>query len=127
MGTRKTLKRFDKAVKDFGRAQYKNGRKVIAEGVQILDGGLGEKNSYFKGAPLVLLKTSALSSISRAFERDGRGNLITGLGGLESGREYVEWYFQMNRQISTMSNEMGARTGEAWVKQYLRSLENENQ
>lgn len=112
----KTLDKFEKAVSDFGKEQYKNGRKVIAEGIQILDGGLNNQ-SFYKNQPIILLNTSAVSSLYRRLTRDNDK-----IYSLKNAKDYFEWYTQTNRQINELASTINAKKGEQWVKDYLEQF-----
>ena len=66
----KVAERFENSIDDYGRDAYKRGKKVIVEGVQLLDDTVRPDKSYFKDKPLVLINTNSLISIKRANERD---------------------------------------------------------
>lgn len=112
---------FGDAIANFGKEQYGKGRKVIVEGVQILEGALHDKN-WYKNQPLVLMNTNALTSITRAFNRDGQGNIIKGLINLDDPKDYLNWYVEQNQNISTMASITDAKKGEQWVKEYLKQF-----
>lgn len=93
---------FNKAITDYSKKEFKNGNRVIVEGVQIADGWLASQD-YFKGKPMIILGTNPIKSMSRAFERDERGNLIKGLGSLDSAKEYINWYMDTNKKLNELS------------------------
>lgn len=117
----KTLQKFEEAIELFGKEQYKKGRKVIAEGVEVLDGGIRPDKTFFTDKPLILLSTNPVTSMKRAFDRDGRGNLVVGLRNLDSAKEYVAWYAQTHGQLNDMARQTKAKRGSDWVKKYLDS------
>lgn len=118
----RTLYKFEDAVADFGKEQYKKGRKVIVEGVQILDGTLHDRKEWYKDKPIILMNTNAVVSISRAFDRDGRGNIVKGLLNLDDAKDYINWYVKTNQHINTMTSITDAKKGEQWVKDYLKQF-----
>lgn len=66
----KQFSEFEKAVDEFGKRQFANGRKVIAEGVQISDSGLWEDKHYYVDKPVMIAQTSNLLSLMRVMQRD---------------------------------------------------------
>lgn len=67
----KSLDAFEAQLEAFGKEQYKSGKKVIVEGVQILDNTLYPDKSHFNGKPVMILGTDLNTSSKRANERDG--------------------------------------------------------
>lgn len=102
---------FDKAIQGYAKEQYKDGHKVIVEGVQIADGWLAPLKDY-KDRPVVILQNGPIKSLKRAFERDDRGGLIEGLGGLKSAKEYATWYYNMSKNLGTLAEMSDAKRNE---------------
>lgn len=67
----KTLEKFEKALEDFGTEQFSKNRKVIVEGVQLMDDTVRPDKNFFKTKCLVVLDTDAKTSCRRAAKRDG--------------------------------------------------------
>lgn len=63
---------FSDLIDKFGEQQYKKKKRVIVEGVQLMDDTMRPDKSYFKDKPYVVLNTSALSSTIRANQRDSK-------------------------------------------------------
>lgn len=89
--------KFENAVEDFAKEQFHKGRKVIAEGIQVYDGGLWEEHSHYKDKPLIILKTNAITSVNRALNRDGAN-----INSFNSFKEYVMWYAQSHKQMKDL-------------------------
>lgn len=51
---------------------YKEGKKVIVEGVQLLDDTIYPQKNFFAGKPVIMLNTGVLKSIHRANKRDDK-------------------------------------------------------
>ena len=68
--SKKVLTKFENAIEDFGKYQFKFGKKVIVEGVQIADDTIQEDKSFFKDRCLIVLQTSQLKSRMNANKRD---------------------------------------------------------
>lgn len=96
----KVLDRFEQAIEDFGSTQYKNGKKVIAEGVQIIDSGIRMNKAFFSRKCLIVLDTNFVTSSVRAGVRDGKGPIRT----LETiSKNKSNWSDQMRELISASS------------------------
>lgn len=74
-GKNKILDKFEKAAIDFGKYQFSKGKKVIIEGIQILDATFMVDKSFFKGKPVIIVQTNMVTSTSRASHRDGENTI----------------------------------------------------
>lgn len=99
------VENFDKAIDSYSEKEYKNGHRVIVEGVQIADGWLKVSSKDYDGKPLIILGTNPIKSMKQAFDRDDRGNLITGLGSLDSAKEYIKWYVDTNTRLKDLAKD----------------------
>lgn len=61
---------FAKALEDYGKAQFTKGRKVIAEGVELMDNTLYDSRRSYSSKPYAVLNTSAVKSLIRGNMRD---------------------------------------------------------
>lgn len=120
----KVVDEFRLAIESFGKEQYNAGNKVIVEGVQISDDWLAADKSYYADKPLVILTTNPITSMHRAFDRDGRGNLIQGLINLDSAKEYIQWYYNSNKRLSELSKIAGAEKGQTAMSDLLKKYGN---
>lgn len=120
--SKKRLGEFTEAIESFGREQHKKGRKIIAEGIQVVDKTIRPDKTFFADKPLILLSTSPVTSMRRAFDRDGRGNLLVGLKNLDSAKDYIAWYSRMHKRLDDVATQTYAKRGEEWVKNYLETL-----
>ena len=66
----KKVDKFAELSEEFGRAEFDNSRKVIMEGVQLLDETMYPDKRFFDDKPCILLKTNDDISRKRAKERD---------------------------------------------------------
>lgn len=98
------VEKFDKAIDSYAKEEYKKGNRVIVEGVQIADGWLKGDLKDYDGKPAIILSTNPIKSMSRAFARDDRGNLLKGLGSLDSAKEYLQWYSNTNKRLKELNN-----------------------
>ena len=66
----KKVDEFTELSEEFGRTEFNNSRKVIMEGVQLLDETMYPNKRFFDGKSCILLKTNDDISRKRAKERD---------------------------------------------------------
>lgn len=116
---KRVLQRFEEAIESFGRKQYNNKRKVIVEGVEILDDSIRPDKSYFNTKPIILLGTNPIVSMQRAFTRDGRGNLLKGLVNLDSASAYLQWYSGMRRTMRDIEDSAQMQKGSKLIEEIL--------
>lgn len=119
---RDTVDLFRNAIEQYGKEQFHQGHKVIVEGVQIADDWLTEDKNFYSKKPIAILGTNPITSIRRAFERDDRGNLLEGLGSLESAKEYFQWYVNTSSRLNYLANKTQAKRGEEWIQKYLAGM-----
>lgn len=62
--------KFEKAVDKIGKYQYKNGRKVAVEGIQVADGALWLDKNHYVDKPVIVTTTSTFNSIFRMVRRE---------------------------------------------------------
>ena len=70
-GKNKILDKFEDAAVAFGKEQFSKGKKVIFEGIQIMDDTFIMDKSFFKGKPVIIVQTNMITSTARASHRDG--------------------------------------------------------
>ena len=70
--SKKVLTKFENAIEDFGKYQFKFGKKVIVEGVQITDDTLFPDKSSYANKCIIVLQTSQTKSMMNAAKRDAR-------------------------------------------------------
>ena len=66
----KKVDKFTELSEEFGRTEFNDSRKVIMEGVQLLDETMYPNKRFFDDKPCILLKTNDDVSRKRAKERD---------------------------------------------------------
>lgn len=66
----KNADKFESLLEEFGQDQFKKNRKVICEGVQLLDGTIYPDKKKLKGKPITILTTSIKASSQRSRLRD---------------------------------------------------------
>lgn len=71
----KTIDEFADAIESYGKEQYKSGRKVIAEGVELMDDTVHVGRDFYKDKPYAMMSTSVLKSNIRGNIRDGMNGL----------------------------------------------------
>ena len=112
----KVLDRFEASIEKFGSEQYSKGKKVIAEGIQVLDSGLHVDKNFYVDKPIMILGTNAFTSFKKAAYRDGRMNLQT----IKNGKQYIEWYSKMHQDLKNIQTITKAQRGSIWVNNYLK-------
>lgn len=109
------LDELENAIKTFGKEQYSNGKRVIAEGVQLTDDTLFPDKSYFKGQPMVILTTDADTSNARGNERDGIDS-----SDIETIRKRVEAQKYWSRRLDALGDTVEARIGQEYMDYLLK-------
>lgn len=66
----KIVERFEQDIEQYGKNAYGRNKKVIVEGVHMLDDTIRPNKKYFVDKPFILLNTNILSSTIRANRRD---------------------------------------------------------
>ena len=62
--------KFEKHIENFGRSEFSKGRRVICEGVQLLDDTVRPDKAFFKDKPMIIMKTNPVVSAYRSNVRD---------------------------------------------------------
>lgn len=93
---------FDKAIDSFAARKFDKKERVIVEGVQIADNWLKGDGNDYKGKPIIVLQTNPIKSMKQAFKRDDRGNLLKGLKRLDDAKEYIQWYYNTNKNLKDL-------------------------
>ena len=68
----KVVDRFSLELEKWSAQCFKEGKKVIVDGVQILDDTMYPEKKFFAGKPVIIMKTGMLTSIHRGNKRDGK-------------------------------------------------------
>lgn len=100
----KVAEKFEVEIEKFGAHQYNSGKKVICEGVQLLDDTLRPDKSFFKSKPTVVATTGSLTSMHRATKRDGIK--YRGLGDIA---KQLHWYRVTKKEVKDFSNTVGVK------------------
>lgn len=66
----KIVDKIAKASEDWSKEIYKDKKKVVLEGVQLMDTTLYENRDFYKDKPYMLMNTSAIQSWKRGNQRD---------------------------------------------------------
>lgn len=106
------FKQFENAIESFGIKQYSTGRKVIAEGTQIVDTGIRPDKRFFSDKPILILSTNMLSSMARAHKRDGSHDA-------HSISEKLTWYSKAYKQLSQLEQQTAVKRGKQAISKYL--------
>jgi 2-phosphoglycerate kinase len=92
------------AIEEYSKEQYDKGNRVIVEGVQIQGDWLAGEKNYYKGKPIMVLRTPAAVSIQRGYMRDG----ITGFNAIKKAKESVQYYKRINKKLDDLVKETDA-------------------
>jgi len=114
-----TVDDFRNAIERFGKDEFKKGNRVIVEGVQISDDWLSENKSYYANKPTIIMTTNPITSMKRAFQRDDRGGIISGLKSLDSAKEYIQWYVNSTKRLGDLSKTTQAKRGQKYIDDIL--------
>ena len=87
------------AIVDFSKQQYKKGKKVVAEGVELANEAMYPDKHFFDKKSLVVLETSAMLSLKRGLERDG----ITPLD-IACVAERIKYQRNWKKQLKDLKN-----------------------
>jgi len=101
----------------FAKQQYHTGKRVIVEGVQLMDNTTYPNKNFFKDKPIIIAGTNSLTSYNRARMRDGKPLPES----IQSAKEYMKWYASSSdnlKKISEISN-ASVEQGKKFVNQYL--------
>lgn len=90
----KIAEKFEVEIENFGKNQHKNGKKVICEGVQLLDDTLRPDKSFFKDKPTVVASTNALVAMRRSRNRDG-----IKWNGIGDAMRDLNWYRETGKDV----------------------------
>lgn len=105
-----------KAMDEFSAREYKNGRKVICEGVQIADKDfLRTDPNFYNDKPLIILGTSSKEAANRGGQRDGANE--------NDIQDRLDWNKVMNQQLKSLEKSAQAKRGSDWIKNYIKTVE----
>lgn len=102
---------FSNAIEGFGAKQFSKGKKVIAEGVQILDETLHYDREFYADKPIAILQTGKVNSMKRAAERDSLANAFSS--------DRTRFYDIAKRNIDSLEVITKAEKGSKWLRDYL--------
>jgi len=100
----KVCEGFEEHVEKFGASEYVSGRKVICEGVELLDDTMRPDKSFFKSKPTAIVNTSAITSSIRSRERDG-----VKLRSLDDIMREFKWYSQSRKDLNNFRKQAMTR------------------
>lgn len=136
-GSKGSLKRFSKeywkivdqfrdSIEKFGQNEFQKGKRCIVEGVQLADDWFTQDKSYFKDKPTIVMQTSTLSSMKRAFDRDQQG-----FTDIETLKEYAGWaknyidYSKIaNTNLNNLSNAVNAKKNQKYMDDFIKQYGN---
>lgn len=107
------MDKFQDSMVSFGKKQYGN-KRVIVEGVQLIDETFFPDKTFFKDQPLIVLSTDADTSLRRGLERD---NVEVSNEQMIKMRESLQEYW--GKQLADLVNTSQVKLGEEYVKQLI--------
>lgn len=113
----KSLDAFEDQVKAFGREQYKRGKRVVVEGVQLADQTIFPDKTYFKDQPVMILGTDIETSTKRGNKRDGISQIdIIAMLTRKSHQEF--W----SKRLDELGEIADVKAGEIFTKDLVQRL-----
>ena len=85
---------FRKALESYSENEFMKDRRVIVEGIQILDNWLYPCASYYMGKPIIILTTDIDTSMQRVAIRDTMGS--------EDMIGYLNWYIDTEKRLNDL-------------------------
>lgn len=83
-------------IEKFSEEEYKHNRRVIIEGVQLLDDTVYPNKKFFKDKPVIIMGTNMIDSLLSAAKRDNE-SIIRDV--VPSINKYSEWYSILRKNI----------------------------
>lgn len=114
-----TADAFSNEIERFSANQYKQGHRVIVEGIQVADGWLHSDSGFYKDKPTVILSTGKVKSLMQAFDRDDRHDIKLALYSLLS-KDSSNWSTSMSKNLNDLANQTEAKKGAIAVDNYLK-------
>lgn len=114
-----TVDDFVHEMRNFSKEQYKQGNRVIVEGIQITDGWLYSGYDVYKSQPIAILDTSKGRSLLQEYIRDERTDLVRAVGQYFS-KSGTTWSSAWDKDLSEITKATNARTGSKAVDEYLK-------
>lgn len=111
-GNWKMLDRFQDEMENFSKEQFKKGRKVIVEGVQLVDETFYPDKSFFKDKPIILTTTNSISSLMRAAKRDGKKMSYDEI------QKVLKTSKVLDKKLKDISNQIYSERGTKFIKKY---------
>ena len=101
---------FASAIDNFAKLEYTKGNKVICEGIQIADGWLRSDKNYYASKPVILLNTSAITSLLRASKRDNVS--------IRKASSKVKNYISMHNTLKDFQSAADVSSAKNFVEKY---------
>lgn len=115
----KTVDELSNAIDAYSKQQYKNGNRVIVEGIQISQNWLRLGYDSYKGQPVAILSTTKASSLMQEFIRDQRTDVGKAIEQLFS-KSGSNWSVSSQKELKEMARAVEAKKGDAVVNEYLK-------
>lgn len=105
-------------IEKYGQDNYKKGKRVIVEGVQMMDDTIFPDKNYFKDKPVILLNTNYVKQTVRASIRDDIP--ISKIPGRLLDKERINWYKYIKNNSDKIADITDATKFKG--KQYIDSM-----
>lgn len=109
---------FSKEIEKFSANQYKEGHRVIVEGIQVADGWLHGSSEFYADKPTVVLGTNKVKSLIQAFDRDERSDVGLAVKSLFA-KDGTNWSNTMTKNLNDLVEWTNAKKGSKAVDEYL--------
>lgn len=115
----KAVDDFSEAIDAFSKEQYRNGNRVIVEGIQIADGWLKPDVASYSRQPVAVMGTNKIASLLQALSRDERTDYLAPFKGIFSTEE-SQWSKAMDTKLDELSKGIGAKKDKKTVDDFLK-------
>ena len=82
--------RLEQEIDNFGKQQFKKKKRVICEGVQLMDETMHPNKGYFKSKPHVVLNTGSITSYLRGHKLDGAKIKLSDINNIRNNRKILK-------------------------------------
>ncbi len=108
---------FLSSIEGYSTKEFKEGHRVIVEGVQIADDWFGDPKKL-NGKPIIILGTNPISSTFRAYERDDMGNPLKAFNGMN----YIKQTISKNKNLRRLSEATDSHKNQKYIPDFIDSI-----
>lgn len=114
----KALEEFERYLEEFGQHQFGKKKKVVVEGVQLLDDTIQPDKSFFKDKPIVVTEPNSLKNSWRALVRDWDEHGSPAKF-IKYADKRMEHYARSKQQVRTLDDKVKLDKARAYVDDIL--------